>query len=294
MTQLRKRVIEELDRRNYSKATVRAYVSAIRQFAEYFHRSPERLGTEQIRQFQTYLFQDRKLASHTVMQRMCALRFLYWKVLKRPFRRDDLPLPKTPRKLPTVLSPEETARLIHGAANLRHRTILMTLYATGMRRAEVCRLQAQDIDRARMMIHIRQGKGGKDRDVPLSSTLLHQLITWWRSLPDKSSPWLFPNHQHRFAGQPMRDKTVWNACRFAARRAGLAKRIHPHTLRHSFATHLVEAGTDLITVKELMGHADLRDTELYVHLSKRHLEAPTNPLDALELVVKADGEPKEK
>jgi site-specific recombinase XerD len=170
----------------------------------------------------------------------------------------------------------------------------MTLYATGMRRAELCRLQVQDIDRARMMIHIRQGKGGKDRDVPLSSSLLQQLCLWWRSLPDKSSPWLFPNHQHRFAGQPMRDKTVWNACRFAARRAGLTKRIHPHTLRHSFATHLVEAGTDLITVKELMGHADLRDTELYVHLSKRHLEAPTNPLDALQLFAHATGEPGEK
>ncbi len=294
MTQLRKKVIDELDRRNYSKATLRAYVGAIQQFAEYFHRSPERLGTEHIRQFQVHLFQERKLKPHTVMQRMCALRFLYLKVLKRPFHRDDLPLPKTPRTLPSVLSPEETARLIRGAANLRHRTILMTLYATGMRRAEVCRLQAQDIDSARMMVHIRQGKGGKDRDVPLSSTLLAQLRDYWRSRPQPRTSWLFPSLQHRLAGQPITCKTVWHACRTAARRAGLTKNIHPHTLRHSFATHLVEAGTDLYTVKNLLGHADLRDTELYVHLSRRHLQAPTNPLDALQLLAHPTGKPDSK
>jgi len=294
VTQLRKKVLEELERRNYSQATARAYVGAIRRFAEYFHRSPERLGIEQVRQYQLYLFQERKLKPHTVMIQMAALRFLYLKTLKRPFRRDDLPLPKTPRTLPTVLSTEETARLIESAANLRHRTILMTLYATGMRRAEVCRLQAQDIDSARMMIHIRQGKGGKDRDVPLSSTLLAQLRAYWRSLPPQPTQWLFPSIQHRLEGQPMTCKTVWHACITAARRAVLTKHIHPHTLRHSFATHLVEAGTDLMTVKELMGHADLRDTELYVHLSKRHLQTPTNPLDALQLFASTAGEPQSK
>jgi integrase/recombinase XerD len=293
VTQLRKRVLEELERRNYSQATARAYVGAIRRFAEYFQRSPERLGIEHVRQYQVYLFEERKLKPHTVMIQMAALRFLYLKTLRRPFRRDDLPLPKVPRTLPTVLSVEETARLIESAANLHHRTILMTLYATGMRRAEACRLQAQDIDSARMMIHIRQGKGGKDRDVPLSSTLLAQLRTYWRSLPHQTTPWLFPSLQRRLAGQPITSKTVWHACRTAARRAGLTKNIHPHTLRHSFATHLVEAGTDLYTVMRLLGHADLRDTELYIHLSKRHLQTPANPLDALQLVSGA-GEPAEK
>jgi site-specific recombinase XerD len=283
VTQLRKKVLEELERRNYSEATARAYVGTIRQFAEHFHRSPDQLGIEQVRQYQVHLFAKKKLAPHSVMVQMCALRFLYLKVLKRPFQRDDLPLPKTPGRLPVVLSPEETARLIEGAANLRHRTILMTLYATGMRRAELCRLQLRDIDSARMMIHVREGKGRKDRDIPLSDTLLAQLRTWWRSQRDKSSPWLFPSHQDRLAGQPMSDKTVWHACLFAARRAGITKPIHPHTLRHSFATHLVEAGTDLYTVMRLLGHADLRDTEVYIHLSKRHLQAPTNPLDALQL-----------
>ncbi len=291
MTQLRKKVLEELERRNYSQATARAYVGAMARFAEYFHRSPDQLGTEQIRQYQIHLFAEKKLAPHTVMVEMCALRFLYLKVLKRPFRRDDLPLPKTPSRLPLVLSPEEAAQLIEGAVNLRHRTILMTLYATGMRRAEICRLQIQDIDSARMMIHVRQGKGGKDRDIPLSETLLAQLRTWWRSLSGKSSSWLFPSDQERLAGQAMSDKTVWHACRFAALRAGIAKPIHPHTLRHSFATHLVEAGTDLYTVMRLLGHADLRDTEVYIHLSKRHLQAPTNPLDALQRVPRTTAGP---
>jgi site-specific recombinase XerD len=287
-------VLDELERRNYSQATARAYVGAIQRFAAYFHRSPERLGIEHVRQYQVHLFQERKLKPHTVMVAMCALRFLYVKVLRRPFQRDDLPLPKTPRTLPTVLSTEETARLIEHAANLHHRTILMTLYATGMRRAEVCKLQAQDIDSARMVIHIRQGKGGKDRDVPLSATLLAQLRTYWRVRPQHRSPWLFPSLQRRLAGQPITSKTVWHACCTAARRAGLTKNIHPHTLRHSFATHLVEAGADLYTVMRLLGHADLRDTELYVHLSRRHLQTPVNPLDALRLISSTAKEPQTK
>ena len=294
MTQLRNKVLEELERRNYSQATARAYVGAIQRFAAYFHLSPQRLGIEHVRQYQVHLFQECKLKPHTVMVQMCALRFLYLKVLRRPFRRDDLPLPKTPRTLPTVLSTQETARLIEHAANLHHRTLLMTLYATGMRRAEVCKLQAQDIDSARMVIHIRQGKGGKDRDVPLSATLLAQLRTYWRARPQHRSPWLFPSLQRRLAGKPITSKTVWHACRTAARRAGLTKDIHPHTLRHSFATHLVEAGADLYTVMRLLGHADLRDTELYVHLSKRHLGTPVNPLDALGLAADTAGEPPEQ
>ena len=291
MTQLRKRVLEELERRNYSQATTRSYVGAIHRFAAYFHRSPDQLGIPHVRQYQVHLFEEKKLAPHTVMVEMCALRFLYLKVLRRPFQRDDLPLPKAPQKLPVVLSPEEAAQLIESAVNLRHRTILMTLYATGMRRAEICRLQIQDIDSARMMIHVREGKGRKDREIPLSQTLLAQLRTWWRSLPNPSAPWLFPSDQDRLAGQPMSDKTVWHACRFAALRAGIHKPVHPHTLRHSFATLLVEAGTDLYTVMRLLGHADLRDTEVYIHLSRRHLQAPINPLDALQQLNQAAAGP---
>jgi len=231
VTQLRKRVLEELERRNYSQATARAYVGAIRRFAEYFHRSPDQLGTEHVRAYQLDLIQ-RKLRPRSVMLQMAALRFLFLKVLKRRFSRDDLPLPKLLRRqVPTVLSPSEVTRLIAAAANLRHRTILMALYSTGMRRAELCHLRTEDIDKERMVIHIRPGKGGKDREVPLSPKLYDQLRTYYRSLRHKSG-WLFPSIQTRRSDEPMTDKTIWHACREATRRAGITKSVHPHTLRH--------------------------------------------------------------
>ena len=289
MTRLRKRVLEELERRNYSQATVRTYVGAIRRFAEYFHRSPDQLGPEQVRQYQLHMVQERKLHPRTVMIQMAALRFLYLKTLKRNYRRDDLPLPKKLRTLPTVLSQDEVARLIASAASLRHRTILMALYSTGMRRAELCHLRTEDIDKERMVIHIRQGKGGRDRDVPLSQKLLDQLRIYYRSLKHKNG-WLFPSNQTRYCDQPMKDKNIWHACRQAAQRAGIAKPVHPHTLRHCFATHLLEAGADLCAIQALLGHAEVRDTALYLHLSTRHLKATTNPLDALDLTA----EPPEK
>ena len=273
-------MLEELERRNYSKATACAYVGAIRRFAEFFHRSPERLGPEQIREYQLHMV-GRGLRPRTVMIQMAALRFLFVKVLRRRYSRDDLPLPKSPkRQIPVVLSREEVARLIECASNLRHRTILMTLYSTGMRRSELCRLRTEDIDKERMVIHIRQGKGGKDRDVPLSPKLLDQLRTYYRSLKHKTG-WVFPSLQERHRGEPMTDKTVWHACEFAARRAGITKHVHPHTLRHSFATHLLDSGAELPTIQILLGHADVRDTMIYLHVSTRQLRAVPNPLDTL-------------
>jgi site-specific recombinase XerD len=294
VTQLRKRVLEELERRNYSQATARAYVGAIRRFAEYFDRSPERLGLEHVRQYQVSLFAERKLRPHTVLVEMCALRFLYLKVLKRPFRRDDLPLPKLLRRqVPTVLSPHEVSRLIASAANLRHCTILMTLYSTGMRRSELCHLRTEDIDKERMVIRIRQGKGGKDREVPLSPKLYDQLRTYYRSLKHKSG-WLFPSIQTRRWDEPMTDKTIWHACREATRRAGITKSVHPHTLRHSFATHLLDSGAELPAIQILLGHSDPRDTMIYLHLSTRKLRAAPNPLDNLAAAMAAEMEPEEK
>jgi site-specific recombinase XerD len=282
VTQLRKRVLEELERRNYSQATARAYVGAIRRFAEYFHRSPEQLGLEQIREYQLHMVR-RGLRPKTVMIQMAALRFLFVKVLKRRYSRDDLPLPKSPkRQIPVVLSREEVARLIECASNLRHRTILMTLYATGVRRSELCHLRTEDIDKERMVVRIRQGKGGKDREVPLSPKLLDQLRTYYRSLKRKNG-WLFPSFQARHSEEPMTDKAVWHACEFAARRAGITKHVHPHTLRHSFATHLLDSGAELPTIQILLGHADVRDTMIYLHVSTRQLRAAPNPLDTLEL-----------
>ena len=283
MTQLRKEVLEELERRNYSQATAHAYVGAIRRFAKHFHRSPDQLGPEHVREYQIHLIEERKLHPRSIMVQMAALRFLYLKVLKRRFSRDDLPFPKLLRRqVPVVLSPEEVARLIDAAPNLRHRTILMTLYSTGMRRSELCRLRPEDIDKERMVIRIRQGKGGKDREVPLSAKLLDQLRTYYRSVKPRNG-WMFPSQQARRSDQPITHKVVWHACRLATRRAGIIKPVHPHTLRHSFATHLLENGAELPAIQILLGHADPRDTMIYLHLSTRNVRAAPNPLDTLEL-----------
>ena len=164
MTHLRQLMLDELQRRNYSPSTVRCYIHAVMDFSRYFHRSPERLGPSHIREYQVHLFRDRKLSPGTIQSRCAALRFLYVKTLRRPYLLDEIPFPKRPRKLPTVLSPEEVARLIESARNLMHRTMLMTLYATGLRRTELCHLKVTDIDSERMVIHVHQGKGSRDRD----------------------------------------------------------------------------------------------------------------------------------
>jgi site-specific recombinase XerD len=274
-------MVEELQRRNYSAATIRGYVLAIKQFADYFGKPPDRLGATHIQRFQWYLLQERKLAPVTVEIRMSALRFFFKKMLKRrDIHFDDLPFPKTPRKLPTVLSREEVGRMIDETTNLMHRTILMVLYGTGVRRTELSLLKVTDIDSKRMVIHIRQGKGSCDRDVPLSPKLLEALREYWRW--KKPKIYLFPSTPgKRGVEEPMSDKVVWWAVREAARRAGITRKIGPHTFRHSFATELLEGGTDLRTIQLLMGHARLEDTTVYLHLSRRHLEMTINPLDQL-------------
>jgi integrase/recombinase XerD len=291
VTPLRQRMLEELQRRNYSPATTRGYILAVRQFAEYFGRSPERLGAEEVRRFQLHLLNEKKLAPGTVEMRMSALRFLYKKTLKRrDLAYDDLIFPKRPKKLPVVLSPEEVTRLIEAAPNLMHRTILMVLYGPGIRRTEASLLKVSDIDSQRMVLHIRQGKGSRDRDVPLTPKLLEALREYWRWKRPKV--YLFPSTSgHRGAEEPISDKTVWYACKEAAARAGIKKRIGPHTLRHSFATHLMEAGTDLRTIQLLMGHAHLEHTTVYLHLSHRHLHAAINPLD--QITIRRHGETRQ-
>jgi site-specific recombinase XerD len=289
VTQLRKKVLEELERRNYSHATAHTYVAAIRRFAEYFHRSPERLGREHIRQYQIYLF-ERGLRPKSVRLQIAALRFLYRKVLRRNYSHDDIPLPKTQRRpVPLVMSADEVYRLIDAAPNLRYRTILMTLYSTGMRRAELCHLRPEDIDKERMVLRIPHGKGDKPREIPLSQKLLDQLRTYYRSLRRRNG-WMFPSRNLSHPDDPITDKTVWHACRTAARRAGITKPIHPHTLRHSFATHLLDNGAELPVVQRLLGHDDPRDTMIYIHLSTRTLRAAPNPLDTLQPAAPPDAE----
>jgi site-specific recombinase XerD len=214
---------------------------------------------------------------------MSALRFLYKKTLKRrDIAYDDLIFPKTPRKLPVVLSPEEVSRMIGAAPNLMHRTILMVLYATGIRRTEASLLKVSDVDSERMVIHVRQGKGSRDRDVPMTTKLLAALREYWRWKQPKG--YLFPSTEgQRGIEQPISDKTIWHICREAAKRAGIKKRVGAHTLRHSFATTLMESGTDLRTIQLLMGHANLEHTTLYLHMSQRHLHAAPNPLDQISV-----------
>jgi len=191
---------------------------------------------------------------------------------------------KTPKKLPVVLSPEEVTRLIEAAPNLFYRTLLLLLYATGMRRAEVAHLKVSDIDSSLMLIHVHQGKGSRDREAPLTQKALDALREYWRAAKIKPRVYLFPTRKEPTEQEkPISDKTVWNACHEAALRAGLTKRIGPHTLRHSFATHLLEAGADLRTIQLLLGHRCLKDTAIYLHLSRRHLRAAANPLDQITL-----------
>jgi len=282
VTQLRKKMLEELQRRNYSHRTARTYVRIVRDFAEYFHQPPDKLGPEQIRQYQAHLFQAKKLAPTTVSQYVSALRFLFVKTLRRHFLAEYIPFPKSRKRLPTVLSPEEVARLIDSARNLYHRTLLMTLYSTAMRRAELCRLKVQDIDSQRMMIRIDQGKGGRDREVPLSPKLLETLRVYFRWM--QPTTFLFPGTVKGVRVDiPITPNVVWLACRQAAQRAGITKRLSPHSLRHSCASHLLEAGADLRTIQVLLGHSRLEHTLIYLHLSRKHLQAIPNPLDALKV-----------
>src|SRR5213596_334730 len=282
MTRLRRMMLEELQRRNYSKQTSRYYLQAVAAFARYFGRSPDKLGLNELRSYQAYLLRDRKLAVGTVVGLVAALRFFFNKTLKRHLPPTDIPYPKHPRRLPAVLTVEEVARLIDSARNLLDRTLLMVLYSTGMRNCELRHLQVKDIDSKSMLIHIQRGKGGRDRYVPLSPKLLETLREYWRWMKPKT--YLFPGTVNGSrADKPITPKVLWEACREAAQRAGITKAVRPHLLRHSYATHLVEAGADLPTVQLLLGHSDLKATSIYLHLSERHLKAAGTPLDKLQL-----------
>ena len=202
--------------------------------------------------------------------------------MRRRYLVEDTPYPKAPRRLPQILSREEVTRLIAAAHSLTHRTMLMLLYSTGIRNAELRHLQVRDIDSRRMLIHIRHGKGGRERYVPLSATLLETLRAYYRWM--RPTGYLFPGTVANWrTDKPLTPKVVWDACVVAARHAGLPHRVHPHLLRHCFATHRLEAGADLRTIQLLLGHVEVRHTVLYLHLSQKHLQAVASPLDALTL-----------
>jgi site-specific recombinase XerD len=277
-------MIEELQRRNFAETTIRSYVHGVEHFSQYFHRRPDQLGPEHIRQYQAMLFSKLKYSPNTVILRLASLRFFYIHVLKRSWSIAETPYPKKVVRLPLILTPDEVARLIDAADSPFHRALLMTLYGTGARRTEVAHLKVGDIDSRRMVVHIHGGKGNRDRDVMLSQKLLDALRDYWRGLRRSPTEWLFPGNPWHTSSRPVTTKVIWTACQTAAERAGLAHRhIYPHLLRHCFATHLLEAGADLRTIQILLGHRDLEETTIYLHLSSRHLRATASPLDALTL-----------
>jgi site-specific recombinase XerD len=281
-------MLEELQLRNYAQITIRHYLRAVEDFARHFNCSPDRLGPRQIREYQAELFKKRKLSANSVGQHLAALRFFYIKTLRKAWSLAETPYPKKTRRLPTILSREEVAQLLHAARTPGERIVLMTLYASGARNAELTHLKVSDIDSQRMVVHIRGGKGRKDRDVMLSPKLLVALRTHWRYYHRQSSTWLFPSNYRK--DRPIDTKTVWYACQKAAQRAGIQKRVYPHLLRHCFATHLYEAGADLRAIQVLLGHEHLKDTLLYVHLAIQRLNSTASPLDSLALNDQPPGE----
>ena len=283
MTKMLQRMHDELVRRNYAATTIRTYLHALNTCRrQHPGRRLDQLGPRELRRYQAYLFKERKLAVGTVGLHVAALRFFFVRVLKRRALKEELPTPKRHRRLPTVLSPEEVRRLIASAKNLYHRTMLLTLYGAGLRRSELCHLKVGHIDSQRMVLRIERGKGGVDREVPLSPTLLTALREYYRWM--RPQTYLFPGTKDGWrADTPITPRVIWDAVRFAARAAGIDRRVSPHTLRHSYATHLLEAGADLRTIQVLLGHADLTHTTVYLHLSPRHLQAAPNPLEQLQV-----------
>jgi integrase/recombinase XerD len=282
VTVLLQRMREELVRRTYSETTIRSYLHAVEAFRQHVQKRLDHLGPDDLRRYQVYLLEDRKLANGTVVIQISALRFFYIKVLKRRDMKEDLPYPKRLKQLPVVLSQEEVSRLIGCARNLFHRAMLLTMYAAGLRRSELCRLKVSNIDSQRMMLRIERSKNGVDRDVPLSPKLLETLREYWRWMRPKT--YLFPGTQNNWrADKPITPKVIWEAVQQAAKCAGIQKHVTPHTLRHSYATHLLEAGADIRTIQMLLGHADLTHTTIYLHLSQKHLQAAPNPLDHVQV-----------
>lgn len=275
MTPLRQRFSDDLRLRNKSPRTIEAYVHAVAKFARHYNKSPELLGPDQIRQYQLHLI-EQKVSWSQFNQCVCALRFLYNVTLKRPHLVEHLPFAKRPRLLPDVLTRDEVARLLAAARPGRDRTILEVKYSGGLRLRELLGLKVGDIDSARMTLHIRRGKGQKERFVPISPRVLELLRAYWREY--RPTDYLFPGLK---PGLPLHDGTVQRLCKRTAKRAGLTKRVHPHTLRHSFATHLLEAGVDLLSVQKLLGHSHFNTTAKYLHISERRLAELPKILDAL-------------
>lgn len=283
MSPLRRRMVEDMTIRNLSPATQRSYISAVSKFSRYFGRSPDTLSLDDVRDFQVHLV-SQEISWGSLNQIVCALRFFYGVTLNESTVPERIPYARTPRKLPVVLSADEVVCFLEAVASLKSRAALTTAYAAGLRASEVAGLLVEDIDSSRSVIHVRQGKGAKDRDVMLSPQLLNILRSYWRLA--RPTRYLFPG---RDESRPISPTVLHAACRSAAKASGLSKRVTLHTLRHSFATHLLENGADIRVIQALLGHANLSSTARYTHVAAHTIRATPSPLDRLSLEVVPPG-----
>lgn len=286
MTPIRERMTEDMQVRNLALNTQMSYVQQVSLFARHFNKSPEELGPEDIRAYQVYLTNERKLAPGSILIAVAALRFLYKVSLKKDWTFEDvIPAPKKPEKLPVVLSPQEVLQFLECVRGTKHRAILTICYAAGLRISEAVRLTVPDIDSSRMVIRVNQGKGQKDRYVMLSPRLLEILRDWWRL--EKPKHWLFPGDLN---GQHISKDAVEQACQKARRRCAIPKPTTPHSLRHAFAVHLLEAGTDVRTIQLLLGHRSLATTARYLRIATSKVCSTTSPIDLLPRPVRVEPE----
>jgi site-specific recombinase XerD len=275
-------MIDDLEIRNYSPRTVETYVRCVSRFARHFGQSPNLLGSEQIRRYLIFLVRN-GVSWAVFNQTVCALRFFYRTTRARAWMVEHIPFPKQEKKLPVVLSREEVAAFLRVIKNLKHRTIVMTMYATGLRVSETLDLVVADLDGSRRLLRVRQGKGRKARYLPISPTLLDALRSYWKQYRPQS--WLFPGGSP--SGQLSRT-SVNRVCSQATQRANLSKRVSPHTMRHCFATHLLEAGVDLKRIQLLLGHRSLKSTSLYLHVATNSLGLRRDTEDLLKAALGAD------
>ena len=280
MSPLRRRMIEDMQIRNLAPHTLRAYVEQVVRFARHFRKSPEHLGPTEIRTYLLYLAHDKHLAASSIIVAVSALRFFYTVTLKRSWIvKDDIPTGRQAKKLPVVLSQDEVARFLAAVDNLKHRVILTICYATGLRISEAVRLTPAAIDSQRMVIRVEQGKGRKDRYVMLPPRLLDMLRDYWRRT--HPGQWLFPGDR---PGQPICPLTINHTCRKVRQQCGIGKPVTPHSLRHAFAVHLLEAGTDLRTIQLLLGHRNLGTTARYLLIATSKVCATASPFESLNVV----------
>ncbi len=280
MSELRRAMLTDLRIRHYAVRTQEIYITRVAEMARHFERSPAELSHQEVREYLRYLKEEREVSRSAFAQVVAALRFVYRETLDRPEMVPHIPYPKIKRRHPVILSPSEVVRLLKSILNLKHRTVAMVLYGAGLRISEALALELRDIDSARMVITVRHGKGDMDRQVALSELLLEALRTYW--LAYRPGRCLFPGADRE---KPMVSSTIQRALKAARVRAGIAKPAGPHVLRHSYATHLMEAGTDLRVIQTLLGHSSIRTTQIYTHVATERLRGTRSPLDALSGVL---------